>query len=228
MRRASTLLTLTVLSFVSLALAAEPPKSFDVVARGSSRVTDGDKVSGITAAGDVLTVLATDQDKYWVQSSRGLKGWIDANGVYYDRYESEHFENRRIFSRPVRQELGKIFQRRCAGCHGSDDGQHDTWWLSLNRRDIRLSRALAAPLSVAAGGWGRCEGTVFADASDPDYQALLAVLTALRATLDEHPREDLLSLRGTAAERQVVGLPPPPKPVQTAPKPPALRKDCTT
>jgi hypothetical protein len=151
-------------------------------------------------------VQLTDED--WER----LTTWIDANGVYYDRYESEHFDNRRIFAGSARQELGKVFQRRCAGCHGSDDGQHDTWWLSLNRRDVRLSRALAAPLSAAAGGWGRCRGTVFGDASDLDYQAILAVLTALRATLDEHPREDLLSLRGTDAERQVVELPPPPEP----------------
>jgi hypothetical protein len=75
---------------------------------------------------------------------------------------------------------------------------------------------LAAPLAVAAGGWGRCEGTVFADANDPDYQSLQAVLTALRTTLDEHPREDLLSLRGTDAERQVVELPSPPKPATAA------------
>jgi len=43
------------------------------------------------------------------------------------------------------------------------------------------------------------------------------VLTALRTTLDEHPREDLLSLRGPDAERQAVELPPPPKPVVAAP-----------
>ena len=33
---------------------------------------------------------------------------------------------------------------------------HDTWWLSLNRRDVRQSRMLAAPLARSAGGWQRC------------------------------------------------------------------------
>jgi hypothetical protein len=67
-----------------------------------------------------------------------------------------------------------------------------------------------APLSRQAGGWGRCEGTVFVDATDPDYQALLAGLTTVRDQLTARPREDLLSIRGTEAERQTVTIPPPP------------------
>jgi len=198
------------LPYLNVAISNRWDHPDDVVARPP--YTYGSKVSELTKilrAGH-HGVQLTGED--WER----LVTWIDANGVYYDRYESEYFDHRRIFSRPVRQELGKIFQRRCARCHGSDDGQHDTWWLSVSRRDVRLSRALAAPLSVAAGGWGRCQGTVFADASDADYQALLAILTALRTMLDEHPREDLLSLRGTDAERQLVELPSPPKPADPA------------
>jgi len=81
MRRALTLLTLTVLGLISAARAADPPKSFEVVARGTYRVTDGRKETGATEAGEVLGVLATDQDKFWVQSSRGLKGWIEGAAV---------------------------------------------------------------------------------------------------------------------------------------------------
>ena len=29
----------------------------------------------------MLTVLTTDQGKYWVQSSRGVKGWLDPGAV---------------------------------------------------------------------------------------------------------------------------------------------------
>ena len=176
----------------------------DVVTRPP--YTYGSKVSELTAilrAGHHGVELA---DEDWER----LATWIDANGVYYDTYESEHFDHRHIFAGGTRQQLAAVFQRRCAGCHGADDGQQDTWWLSVNRHDVRLSRALAAPLAAAAGGWGRCQGTVFASDSDPDYQALLSVLTALQTTLAQQPREDLLSLRGTDAERQRAELPPPP------------------
>jgi hypothetical protein len=192
------------LPYLSVAISNRWDHPDDVV--GRPPYTYGSQVSELTrllrAGHHDVQLTGEDWDR--------LTTWIDANGVYYDRYESEHFAQRRIFADPARQELAKVFQRRCAECHGSDDGRHDTWWLSLNRHDVRLSRSLAAPLSAAAGGWGRCRRTVFASADDPDYQTLRSVLTSLRTTLDEHPREDLLSLRGTDAERQVVELPPPP------------------
>jgi hypothetical protein len=174
--------------------------------------TYGSKVSALTkllAAGHHDVKLTADE---WER----LVSWIDANGVYYDRYESEHYDHRHILA-PIRPALQKVFERRCASCHGTGDGRHDTWWLSVNRRDVRASRMLAAPLAQAAGGWGRCEGTVFADPCDPDYQALRDALTALRRTLEEHPREDLLSLRGSPAESQPMVLPPPP-PRRAAPE----------
>jgi hypothetical protein len=83
--------------------------------------------------------------------------------------------------------------------------------MSLNRRDVSASRALRAPLARAAGGWGRCSGTVFANTDDPDYQGILRILTVLRDALRERPRQDLRSLQGTPAERQVVTLPSPPE-----------------
>jgi len=139
-----------------------------------------------------------------------LAAWIDANGVYYDRYETEHYPNRSIFREEVRKPMAEVFDRRCASCHGDGDGRGDTWWLSVNRRDASKSRALMAPLAPAAGGWGRCSETVFSSTNDADYQALLGGLTSLAAELSEFPREDVLSLRGTPAEMQVVTLPTPP------------------
>jgi len=144
-----------------------------------------------------------------VEDWQRLVNWIDANGVYYDRYEST-WPDRRIFGAEVRDVFHEIIRRRCVPCHFEGDGRQDTWWLSLNRHDVELSRALAAPLARSAGGWGRCAGTVFADTRDRDYQALLSALTALRDTLIVRPREDLLSIRGTAAGHQWVKLPDPP------------------
>ena len=147
-------------------------------------------------------------DEQWER----LAVWIDANGVYYDRYET-YTNNRHIFTGGIRKEMETAYARRCAGCHGDKhDGRYGTWWLSLNRHDAKLSRVLQAPLAWSAGGWQRCDNVVFADTSDPDYQRLLASLTALRDALAKRPRADLLSLRGTAAERQPVKLPAPPPP----------------
>jgi len=133
-----------------------------------------------------------------------LINWIDANGVYYDRYEMA-WPDRRIFGPELRQALSEVCARRCDSCHAG--GGLDFGRFSLNWRDVRLSRALAAPLAQSAGGWGCCPDTVFADTSDPDYQVLLSAFTTLREMLDEKPREDLRSIRGTAAESQLVQLP---------------------
>ncbi len=146
-------------------------------------------------------------DEEW----RRLFIWIDANAVYYDRYEHVH-PQRHLFPDAIRKRMAGVHGRRCARCHGRDDGRRDTWWLSYNRRDLRLSRSLVAPLARKAGGWGRCDETVFADTDDPDYRALLAALTNLRGHLAKRPRADLLSIRGTPAETQPVTLPPPPPP----------------
>lgn len=143
---------------------------------------------------------------------QSLAAWIDANAVYYDRYESAYGDRRSVFSGAHGRAAREVHARRCAGCHGKGDGAGDTWWLSLNRRDPAASRALMAPLARAAGGWGRCEGTVFANRDDPDYRALHAALAGLHAQLRKTPREDLLSLRGTPAEAQSVSLPVPPPP----------------
>ncbi len=143
-----------------------------------------------------------------------LATWIDANGVYYDEYRWS-WPDRNVFTDQHAKPLGDVYARRCATCHGEGDGEYGNWWMSVNRRDVRRSRALIAPLARKAGGWGRCGEQVFADERDPDYQALLGTLRALRDALEERPRQDLRSIMGTAAETQVVSLPlpPPPQPV---------------
>jgi len=176
--------------------------------------TYGSKVSPLTkllAAGHHGVTLSPED---WER----LLTWIDCNGVYYARYENAHWPNRQIFAGPEQQAVRAIVARRCGNCHGSDDGRGDTWWLSLNRRDVRLRRALAAPLAASAGAWQRCGAVVFADTRDPDYQALLGLFAALRGRLAKNPREDLLSIDGTEAARQQVTIPspPPPSPIKPA------------
>ena len=205
------------LPYLTVAISSRWDHPDDVLPRPP--YTYGSKVSPlvkILAAGH-HGVKLTPED--WQR----LLTWIDCNGVYYDRYENDHYPNRQIFAGSVQEAAQRIVARRCGNCHGSDDGRGDTWWLSLNRHDVRQSRALAAPLAAAAGGWQRCDAIVFADAKDPDYQALLAILSSVRDRLAKYPREDLLSLQGTEVERQPVVLPSPPPP--TPPTTAAIDRD---
>jgi len=174
--------------------------------------TYGSKTSALTK----LLSASHHGVKLTEQERQRIINWIDANGVYYDRYETHYGSGRRIFHGATAKALQAVYARRCTKCHSKNDGRHDIWWMSLNRRDVKLSRAVMAPLARSAGGWGRCGQTVFATANDVDYRALLAALSALRDRLAKHPREDLLSIQGTEAERQVVAIPPPP-----LPRPPA-------
>ena len=82
--------------------------------------------------------------------------WIDANGVYYDRYENDRYPNRRIFAGPAGKAMADVYGRRCGTCHAQDNkGQHGTWWMSLNRRDPMQScpgRVTDFFLASASGG----------------------------------------------------------------------------
>ncbi len=57
------------------------------------------------------------------------------------------------------------------------------------------SLLLRAPLSASSGGLGLCRGETFADASDPDYQKILAAITAAGATLQQEKRFDMAGFR---------------------------------
>ena len=194
------------LPFLSVANANRWDHPDDVYPRFP--LTYGSKVSRLT---EVLSAGHHGVELRGEEWQR-LLNWIDANAVYYDRYEHVYGPKRRIFTGSTREAMEGVYKRRCSACHGGGDGRHGTWWLSLNRRDVTKSRVLAAPLARSAGGWERCDEIVFADVNDPDYQAILASLRGLRNTLVERPRADLLSIRGTEADRQEVELPEPPPP----------------
>ena len=193
------------LPWISVANANRWDHPDDVHARFP--LTYGSKVSRLVqvlAEGHHGLQLAAD---HWQR----LINWIDANGVYYDRYEQAYGSKRRIFTGSVRQTLDAAYERRCARCHGHGDGRLSTWWLSLNRHDVTMSRSLAAPLARSAGGWGRCDPAVFNDADDPDYKMIKTALANLAGRLRNTPRADLLSIRGSQADNQQVELPPPPE-----------------
>ncbi len=72
----------------------------------------------------------------------------------------------------------------------------------INLTHPEWSQMLTAPLAKAAGGLGFCRDAkgqpIFADASDPDYQAMLRALRRGAEELQAHPRVDMLSGRQTA------------------------------
>ena len=72
----------------------------------------------------------------------------------------------------------------------------------LDRIDIEApvkSRVLVAPLAASAGGLGKCQGgnepAVYTDATDPDYAAVLNVVTAAVKRAWDAPRRDLRSFK---------------------------------
>ncbi len=109
---------------------------------------------------------------------------------------------------PEAKAAAEAVRHRCAGCHQGhrvlpstlSDERNVSFW-KMDIRDPRLPLArhrvfnltrpakslmLLAPLAAPAGGFGRCvakggdgkEAPVFADTSDPDYRAILALCEA--------------------------------------------------
>ena len=69
----------TIIATASMAVAQQ--QSFNVVTRGPGRLLQGEKVAAVTDAGEILTVLTTQNGKYWVQTAKGATGWLDQVGV---------------------------------------------------------------------------------------------------------------------------------------------------
>ncbi len=120
---------------------------------------------------------------------------------------------------PAARDAQPVFKERCAGCHTkefkplprflSDENGLSFWTPDLKDPRLRNSRHvifdltrpenslfLRAPLAKAAGGLGLCKNTndvhavVFASKEDPAYRALLAMIDAGRARLEEIGRFD--------------------------------------
>jgi hypothetical protein len=120
---------------------------------------------------------------------------------------------------PTTRAGAEVIARRCAACHReadvlpralSDEREVSFWRFSMDDPRLKLSRhmvfnltqpekslLLLAPLAEQAGGWGLCgqgqgpAAAVFADRSDPDYQKLLAMVTAGKENLERIKRFDM-------------------------------------
>ncbi len=124
-----------------------------------------------------------------------LAMWIDANAPYHDL-----FINKRATppaydlaaDRELHGKLKAIHERRCAGCHRADEVTRLDW---INLHDAPQSLFLKAPLAKCSGGAGKCDGGVYADIHDADYQAAAGLVNAAVKRAWAQPRRDLVYTR---------------------------------
>lgn len=123
-----------------------------------------------------------------------LVTWIDANAPYDDG-----FINKRVtpppYVLPTDKELlariTAVHQRRCASCHESAAVSRLSW---IDVRDPEQSLFLKAPLAKQAGGTAKCGQTVYADANDADYSAVLQLVKQAVENAWAAPRRDVKAL----------------------------------
>ncbi|MBN2506823.1 MAG: discoidin domain-containing protein [Verrucomicrobia bacterium] len=119
--------------------------------------------------------------------------WIDANAPYHDGFVNKRAPRRPYDVASDRELLKRLTARhdaRCGSCHAAAAVTRLDW---IDLRRPRRSLFLMAPLAREAGGLGACRPTVYAEAADPDYQAVFTeVLEAVRRAA-AFPRRDLRS-----------------------------------
>jgi Hydrazine synthase alpha subunit middle domain/WD40-like Beta Propeller Repeat len=168
-------------------------------------------------AGDHHDVQLSPQEikmiRYWIESGAPYPGTYAAlgNGMI-----GGYYENRQVntdWEWPETKLAAEAIERRCASCHTgetvlprnlSDEREVSFWRPAPDDPRLRLSRhlmfnltrpekslMLLAPLATEAGGYGACEGAVFANKDDADYQKLLAMCRAGQVHLEHIKRFDM-------------------------------------
>ncbi len=124
-------------------------------------------------------------------SRRRIFSWIDLNVPYYGSSETAYPEAvgcRQIYPAELDRTLAEVAARRCATCHEAGKIPRAEW---TRVTEPHLNQFLLAPLAKSAGGNERCGKPIFADASDPDYRAILATFEPTTKMLQERPRMDM-------------------------------------
>jgi hypothetical protein len=124
-------------------------------------------------------------------SRRRIFAWIDLNVPYYGTSETAYPNAkgcRRVYPADLDKTLAEMAARRCASCHQGGKPPRPVWTRITNPQ---RNGFLLAPLAKAAGGSGACGQAVFADANDPDYQAILKTFEPVAAMLKAKPRDDM-------------------------------------
>jgi hypothetical protein len=123
-----------------------------------------------------------------------LTMWMDANAPYHDRFVNKRAAEK-AYDIATDKELARkiiaVHERRCSACHTSAEVSRLDW-IDLHQPERTLF--LRAPLSTSAGGAQRCQGTVYQDAADPEYQCVLTLVAAAAQKAWQSPRRDLQAL----------------------------------
>jgi mono/diheme cytochrome c family protein len=123
-----------------------------------------------------------------------LVTWIDANAPYHGGFINKRPERPPydlVADRETWDKITTIHARRCASCHEAAAVSRSDW---IDLPAPERSRFLTAPLAKEAGGAARCREAVYADASDPDYQAVRALVEEAVRKAWESPRRDVATL----------------------------------
>ena len=159
--------------------------------------------------------------RFWIESGAVYPGTYAAPGSGMVGSYVENALVRTDADWPSVKAAHEVVNRRCTPCHEGNDPV--PWspsvdvgpsviagnktkvkaWLSrhmaFNLTRPEKSLLLLGPLAKAAGGYGTCEAQaqkpVFADAKDPDYQKMLAVVQDAKKWLDENKRFDMPGFR---------------------------------
>jgi hypothetical protein len=120
--------------------------------------------------------------------------WMDANAPYHDRFVNKR-ANEKAYDIASDKELARqittVHERRCSACHKASEVSRLDW---IDLRQPEHTLFLRAPLSKSAGGNQNCRGTVYQDATDPDYQSLRNLVVAAAKKAWQFPRRDLQAL----------------------------------
>jgi mono/diheme cytochrome c family protein len=125
-----------------------------------------------------------------------LAMWMDANAPYHDRFVNKRAAEKAYdiaTDTELARQIAVVHERRCAACHKPAEVTRLDW---INLRHPERSLFLFAPLNQSAGGSQRCEGWVYKDASDPDYQSLRELVAAAARKAWASPRRDLQAVAG--------------------------------
>ena len=127
------------------------------------------------------------------EERKTVRLWIDASAPYAGTYASLGCG---VY--PVRLPM-PVLMARCISCHGQDkgkltlDGYRVEAACNLDRPEKSL--LVRAPLAKAAGGLGICQGAVFADTEDADYQKLVEAIRIAGGELAAGKRFDMPGFR---------------------------------
>lgn len=125
------------------------------------------------------------------KSRRRILAWIDLNVPYYGTSETAYPERpgcRQILPPRLTEVMADVANRRCAECHKGGKIPRREW---VRITEAQFNPFLIAPLAKSAGGSQKCGKAVFADTSDPDYQAILSLFGPIEEMLRKTPRMDM-------------------------------------